>query len=197
MSRYLILLVVSLPLLLGAHVYKKVEPDGSVTYSQHPSPGAEEGQVHPSPKYKSPEVPSPTKDVPASEPPFRYTAFAIVSPRNNEGLRQNVGNVDLKMELNPPLQEAINHRIVVFVDGAPILEDATSTVIQLTNLERGAHTLQASVVDDEGRELIRTAAVTVNLQRRRTPVRGPLPPQKPFKPFKPLPPHSAGTKSAP
>ena len=189
MSRRLLLLFVTVPLLLGARVYQNVEPDGSVSYTDRPSPGAKEVEMLPLPTYQAPAVPSPAEDAAVKEAPFRYTSFAIERPRSEEALRQNVGNVDVEMLLKPPLQESMAHSIVVFVDGMPVLKNETSSRVQLTNIDRGRHTLQASVVDADGKELIRAAPVAFDLQRRRTQTRGPLPPQKPFTPFKPLPPH--------
>ena len=94
-----------------------------------------------------------------------YTGFSITSPTSDQGVRANDGNVTVHLSLQPVLQSG--HTIVLNVDG----EDGESTnsssglMIELNNLSRGQHTVMATVVDEDGKVLIKTETVTFQVLR--------------------------------
>ena len=53
----------------------------------------------------------------------------------------------------------------VYLDGNRMGLDATSTVLQVPEVYRGVHTLQAAIFDDSGREVLRSLAVTFVVQQ--------------------------------
>lgn len=157
-----------LPLLLvcaaaSAEVYKHVSPDGRVTFSDEPSPGAEKIHVAPLQTFDLGPVPKAVeKPKSPKKKKFDYTSLAILSPANGEGIRANDGNVMVKLDVKPALGPG--HSLKVTLDGEPIASGKSMTV-RLKNLPRGGHTLKAIVVDEEGEEVRKSDPVLFFVHR--------------------------------
>lgn len=146
-----------------AEVYKRVNPDGSVEFTDVPA--SEEEQpiaLPPASTYRAPTLAPTQQKATPTVTATRYTALTIVSPANEATLRDNAGNVEVKVSLSPALQSG--HQLVLLVDGSS-QGGVSGNSISLTNLNRGSHQLQAEVRDAEGKSLISSAAVTVYLHR--------------------------------
>jgi Domain of unknown function (DUF4124) len=147
-----------------AAIYKWKLPDGTVVFSDQPNPGAEEVELPklqtytppPSPAFTS-EVATPTQNAPA------YTTLMITTPGNDEAIRENSGKIEINIAVEPPLQ--IGDKILVKMDGQAIGDPSSSQHYILDNVDRGTHTLQATVLDADGNSLIDSEAVTFHLQR--------------------------------
>lgn len=148
-------------------VYKCKAPDGSVTFSDQACPGAEKIEVKASQPVASPGGVGGTSEgkggVPAeASAKASYTQFAIVSPTDDQAVRSNTGEVSISINLDPSLHA--KHAIVVSVNGQPIGK-GSSTTLTLQNLPRGTHTVQAAVVDESGKEIVRSETVTFHVLR--------------------------------
>ncbi len=152
-------------------VYKWVEPDGTVTFTDQSRPGAEKIEIQPPQTVPPPEavrraLKAGSARAEQAAPGIAYTQFAIVSPSDDESVRSNNGDISIALSLEPALHA--DHAIVVSMDGQAIGK-GSSTSLQLQNLPRGTHTVQATVVDAAGAELIRTETVSFHVLRRRLP----------------------------
>lgn len=157
------LLATNLLLPAMAEVYKRVNPDGSVEFTDVPSSKEEQPVTLPPPSTY--QAPAPVMPQPKTAPQVsasKYTALSIVSPANDATLRDNAGNIEVKVSLSPALQAG--HKLVLLVDGSSQGE-TTDNTFALTNLERGSHQLTAEVRDAKGETLISSASVTVFLHR--------------------------------
>ena len=141
-----------------AQAYKWTDADGVVHYSDRPQPGATEVDLG---KYSAPQgnslvrKPLPRRpDKTASDEPgvFRYTSLSIASPAAEETLWNIEAVLNVSVALSPALQSG--HRLRVYFDGTP--QDVSGTSFQLQEVYRGAHNLQAEVVDETGKVLIRS-----------------------------------------
>ncbi len=148
-------------------VYKWVGPDGSVTFSDQARPGAEKIQVKvpdkAAPGGAAGKTPAGAKGAPgqaSAEAP--YTEFAIVTPTDDEAVRSNNGSVGVSMNLAPSLHA--QHAVVVSVNGQKVGK-GSSTSLTLQNLPRGTHTVQAAIVDEAGKEIIRSKTITFHVLR--------------------------------
>lgn len=167
MRRLLFLLFALMCACAQAAVYKKELPDGSVIFSDQPSPDSEEIEVPelqtfpppPQPAFFEPE----TK--PAKETAISYSQVVITTPANEATIRENSGKVEIKVTIEPPLQTQAGHKVLVTLDGKAIGDPATTLQYTLDNVDRGAHTLQASVLDASGTTLMTSATVTFYLKR--------------------------------
>jgi len=149
----------------GAQVYKRTGPDGQVYFSDQPGPDAAEIEVAPAQTISMPPLPEQMRGArQQDEASASYSEFSIVSPDSGEGVRANDGNVTVSLALQPELMAG--HTVVLNVDGEDG-EQVTSggRSIGLSNLSRGLHTVEATVVDAQGNALIQTGPVSFNVLR--------------------------------
>jgi len=158
-----LLIAVVLILVAGvvlAQAYRWVDEDGVVHYSDRPEPGAEEVQL---PEYHS--SPRPTTPAPASRytrreeaaasdanQPFSYQSLTVATPASEQTLWNIEGLLSVSLNLQPALQSG--HQIRVYFDGTPRMVSGTS--FQLEEVYRGQHNLQAEVIDQTGKLMIRS-----------------------------------------
>lgn len=143
-------------------VYKVKNPDGSISYSDQPQDDAEVMQVEPVPTV--PAVPvnfapanAPDEDASTAQ---AYRNFAIVAPGNNEAFHSPEGTVEIRVALEPTLQDG--HMLEYWVDGK-LHQSSQAHALQLTNVDRGTHTIQVKIVDASGVVLEnRSSAFTVH-----------------------------------
>jgi hypothetical protein len=150
---------------VSAEVFRTVEPDGTMLYTDRPTPGAQTIEVPKGPPSgESPHLPSATPDKSPPQPKFKgYEKIEIVSPANDEDIRENTGNVMVSVALTPELQA--KHKLVLFLDGNKVAEKADMSGFQLTNLDRGTHELRISAIDTKGKETARSTSFVFHLMR--------------------------------
>jgi hypothetical protein len=176
MRRILTVLLLGLATGVSAQVYRWVAPDGTVQYSDQPQPGATPVEVAPAQTMPAP-PPTLRRAAPAPKPADSrplYARFAVVSPGEQESVRANDGNVTISLAIEPPLLPG--SRIVVLLDGQPVASPGADLTIPLTNLDRGTHRLEASVLDGGGNVLISAGPVTFHVLRVHLPPPRPQPP---------------------
>ncbi len=137
--------------------YKWTMPDGSVIFSdQRPHPDAEQITLLPTQTFTPPPLSSmqankqPTA---AEQPPPLYTSLTITRPADEQTIRENSGDISVLIALEPALLTQKGHKIIIKLDGETIIT-TTSTQSLLPNVDRGSHTLTATIIDKEGAALI-------------------------------------------
>ena len=137
-------------------VYKSVDEEGNVTFSDQPGANSQALELNPPPAIKNPNRPAyqPPPGKP-ERPAAAYRSLAITSPANDQGLRSNNGDFNISVSLSPPLKPG--HRIIITLDGREIA-NGVSARATVKNADRGAHSLGARVVDAAGRTLISTSS---------------------------------------
>ena len=163
------LLLLSIATGATAAVYKWVQPDGSIIYSDHPPqdnaspanlPPVQEIKIAPPPP-SSPET-TPGNREEQTNNTTSYTNLSITDPTTNSTIRDNGGQVSVKLELEPPLQKGDS--IAIKLDGKE-LGKGKGTTINLSNVARGDHSLQAVVINAQGDTVISSSTVTFHLLR--------------------------------
>ncbi|MCC5858886.1 MAG: DUF4124 domain-containing protein [Ectothiorhodospiraceae bacterium] len=146
--RFLIPLLLAMPLALSAQIYRHVDDDGRVTYSDQPHPDAEEVEL-PSPSvYEAPRRQPAPAPAPDAEPPApAYQNIAIADPPHEGTVRDNEGRVQVRIHIQPELRE--HHELELLLDGEPVA-GGRSLSYELENVYRGAHQLQVRVRDRRG-----------------------------------------------
>ena len=96
------------------------------------------------------------------EPPFSYKTLEIVSPADDEPVRENAGNITIVTNLNPRLQRG--HRVRLMMDGA-VVQEGSQASFDLANVDRGTHTIAVEIVDERGQVLIRSEQSTFHMLR--------------------------------
>ncbi len=141
-----------------AQAYRWVDENGVVHYSDVPREGAEEIQLSEYTRdtgarlYTAPRRPVGNGDAAEEEPPFSYDSIAVSSPGAEETLWNIDGVLNVSLAISPGLQAG--HRVRVYFDGQPRFVSGTS--FQIEEVWRGVHNIQAEVIDETGKLMIRT-----------------------------------------
>ena len=152
--------------LAHAEVYKTINEKGEVVYSDTPSTGSEKLRLQPLPTYKPPPIPARKQAGKAAAVSSIYEEFSFLKPQNDATVRNNLGIVQVELQLKPSLDFRSDHRIQYYLDSkrhGPLVD---KTAVTLSNIDRGSHTLSASIFDGDGQELISTGTITINIKRQ-------------------------------
>ncbi|MEN8167166.1 MAG: DUF4124 domain-containing protein [Pseudomonadota bacterium] len=166
--RILILLLV-LPLALpcsAKDVYKSTSDDGVVIYSDTYKEGAERIRVQggkPGRPAKAETATNNRSNTTDSATAVGYETFEIAQPANEETIRSNEGTVTVGLNLTPALSSG--HLIQIYLNGTKLGSDLTTTQFTLNELNRGTHSLQAKVVDVEGKPQISSETINFHLRK--------------------------------
>lgn len=166
MKLYSLLLIVLFCTTASAEVFKRIGPDGEVYFSDRAGSDAAPVDVTPAQTVSLPAVPEQTDAAPQpNDTAPSYTEFAIVSPTDDEGVRANDGNVPVSLSLRPELMPG--HTITLKIDGedGKQVHAGEGLTIELSNLSRGRHTVEARVVNETGDTLIQSGLVGFNVLR--------------------------------
>lgn len=181
-KQLLVLVLIATPTAVAhAQVYKIIDEDGNVSYTNVPPEYREDATVvegipetydteEASPAPKLPDPPIEKADTSDKE----YEKIAIVSPTNDGTLRANNGNIVLQASLVPPLR--LGHTMRFYLDNQPVGK-ASRTELALTNVERGTHSLWVTVLGRNEEVLKRSESLIFHVQRTSAlgPTRKPAP----------------------
>lgn len=170
--KYLLLLLALLSTSLIAGVYKYIDEEGNVVFTD--APPAEQQieevelpELQTSKKYR----PSGAASVPGAtgsnkngrrsgaDARFSFT----LTPADGEAIRANGGEITASVSIVPAPEIPIT--VNFYVDGALVAE-SSSTSAQISGLDRGSHTIEAELIaSDTGMILGRTTPSTVIIMR--------------------------------
>ncbi len=158
----------------SAQIYKWVDENGIVHYSDQPAPGAERVDLpgRPSSARSTP----PARPAPAAAPaastastantraaaPFSYTSLSVSSPAAEETLWNIGGTLTVNLSLQPSLRSG--DRVRLYFDGEPT-ETQLTLGFQIEEVWRGGHNLQAEVIDANGKVMIRSEPMRFFVQQ--------------------------------
>lgn len=161
----LLVLILLVSPLIHATVYKWVDQDGKVHFSDQPVKNAEvvefnkntENQVKlPPPQSQSERNLSPAADK------INYS-MRITSPTEEETIRSNEGHIAIALQIEPEL--APSHLLVLFMDGKQQGEAQQSGLFQVSNVDRGEHTFVIKALAQDGKLLASTLPRKIFLHR--------------------------------
>ena len=142
----------------SADVWRWVDDDGVVHFSDTPREGAERVDVSDSARTTGARVfrdsgPASGDDPAATEEAaFSYDSFSITSPGAEETLWNIEGTLNVSLSLSPGLQPG--HQVRVYFNGEPQMVFGTS--FSIDEVYRGVHNIQAEVIDATGKLMIRS-----------------------------------------
>lgn len=175
--RTLILLAVLVAATAAAtEVYRWVDADGQVHYSDQWQPGAERVLLQESSGYNPPSLTTPST---TAEPPVAaqssYQVLEVASPAQEEVLWNIESQLPVSLQLDPALRPG--HELRLFLDGQQQEIPTESMAVTLSGVHRGVHTLRAEVVSEEGEVLITSPTRTFVV--RQTSILNPAHPMAP------------------
>ncbi|NMH67168.1 DUF4124 domain-containing protein [Shewanella salipaludis] len=140
--------------LAQATVYKWVDKDGKVHYSDEPKANAQVLELKENTQ-NAIALPSPAPDAgrrsATAMPDEIHYQLNIASPAEEATIRNNNGDFELRVEVTPEL--AGQHLLALFMDGKLQGEPQRQSLFSLKNIDRGAHSLQVRVVTQNGKVL--------------------------------------------
>ncbi len=143
----------------NAALYKGVDAEGNVIYSDKPFTDAEKFTPPPISVMDAQKAKTEKKAEKEKPKDFKYMAFDIISPEEKATIRNT--DVSVSLSLKPELNTEKNHSIWMLVDGKPVVKNTQSFSLQLGRLNRGMHKLQAQVRDEKGKIIVRTRTTVI------------------------------------
>lgn len=173
MNLVFIFVVLILSFTVNAELYKSVDADGNVTYSDRPeaavSSGTEEvTEISVPPVNTADAVDTSVLNEPVSSSLKNKAvvdSIKIVSPQNDEAIRQNAGNVSITVATESGFKNGI---VAIYLDGNEVSR-GPATSVALQNVDRGTHVITADLISPTGKVLSSAAPVTFHLLRYRIP----------------------------
>ena len=152
---------------LMAQVYKVVDKDGNVTFTdQPPGDGSKPIKLAPISVIEAPvyeKAPKLTDEEEAAKEPSLsylrkiYRDFAIISPTQEESVWKPDGPIAVAWSVRTALQPGM--KVALFLDGTKHVT-TEQPMIPLSGLDRGEHTVKAELIDSKNRVVATAETVT-------------------------------------
>lgn len=165
------LLVTSLLLCLAlpasAQIYQYKDANGNTVYTNQPPQGqaVESVELPPTNSIEMQAPESPQSSTPNQLSGPIYNRLVLTDLPSEEALRANNGSFAVRVEIEPKLAQG--HRLRLLLDGQPHGPASQSTQLQVSNADRGEHSLAVEVLSGD-QSIQQSAAVTFTVQRVNT-----------------------------
>jgi len=149
-----------------SQIYKQVDEDGTVTYTDTPSdPEDEKINLTTGNTVKPFSAPARSASAPDKKVSTRYKTVTITSPNNDQSYHNLPPEeaITISIATTPTLQT--NDKIKLTVNGSRHGELSTSGAFSLKALDRGTYTLIASVISKNGKALISSQPISIHVHR--------------------------------
>ncbi len=161
--KHILIALLFLPVLALAQVYKHVDENGNVTFTDKPPEGSQKIEIRPT----NTSAPPPVIAYPAQEATVEVAAvkysLEITSPNNDTIIPRGPGNFSVSASITPSLQGG--HKLQLLLDGVPEGEPQSHSSWALTNVFRGSHLLEVKLLNEKGKEMAKSGPVTVYVFR--------------------------------
>lgn len=157
MNRLILSALACSTLTVQAEVYKHIDADGNVTFTDQPDKGSETVDIPPTNTLPAVSPQTPRNKASAAS---GYSSVSILQPQHDEAIVARDGNLTVDIATAPPLKRG--HGVEVLVDG----QTASSGIAgahPLSDLGRGSHSIEAIITDSNGDILASSGAITVHI----------------------------------
>jgi Domain of unknown function (DUF4124) len=157
------LLLLAAPLAFAGTIYKWVDENGVIHYSDQPHPNAQKVQIEALQTYKPPAVDlaPPVQSgpiVPPLQRPQAYTGCVIVQPQADSEFA-NIDSLNIAVQTDPVLRPG--DHVFLTLDGEALNGGAgVAGSFTLSPVDRGTHTLQAVVRGADGAVRCQAPSIT-------------------------------------
>lgn len=163
----LMIILMAVSLVSYAAVYKWVDKDGVVHYSDEPVNNSEVVQ------FKSntqnlvapvfPQNTSISNDSQKDSTPLTQYTIGIQSPQEEDTIRDNNGDITIMANISPDLNSG--DLLVILMDGKVMGTAQTTPIFSLKNIPRGEHTFMIKAIAQNGRQLASSSPRKIYLHR--------------------------------
>lgn len=156
-------LMLLLPAAMAADIYKRVDANGNVQFSDRPFPGAEKIEVEAAQTYSAPTRPAVRSNPSGAPEEFKYERCAIIAPANDQ-VFLNESSASIAWQLVPSLRPG---DVVQLIYDGGVMSGVSPGAMAFTiaPVFRGTHTVAVSVQDREGKVLCRSPEVTFHVRQ--------------------------------
>lgn len=167
----LIFIVIASAAMAETTLYRWVDDQGRVHYSDRPRADAQQVQIGEPMTYTERRPQAPPARTPDTQRSFEpadsfagYNSVGVNSPTHDEVLWNIGGTLRVNLSVQPQLQQG--HSIRVNFNGGQVADwPAGSTSHTLKNVFRGTHTLAVSIVDSNGDEIAVSEPVSFHVKQ--------------------------------
>ena len=154
--------------LANAQIYKSVDANGVVTFSDMPPKGQEETveKIQPPSQINSMQaIAIPSREVPGNSPEevTEETTLSIVSPSDNATVPMGAGIFDVQIDTSPELAD--DETFELYLDNEKVGEAQVEREWTLSYVIRGPHRIQAKRLAEDGTVLAVSEPITVFVLR--------------------------------
>jgi hypothetical protein len=157
-------LLCTLALPAAAQIYKYTDSNGNTVFTNQPPEGkaAESIQLQPTNTVERQETSTaePPRQPAAKQPVYRR--LALINLPSEEALRANNGTFTVDVDIEPRLRPG--HTLRLLLDDRPHGEPSTVPRLQVTNADRGDHSLAVEVLNGD-RHILQSEPRTFTVQR--------------------------------
>ncbi|MDX1817293.1 MAG: DUF4124 domain-containing protein [Marinobacter sp.] len=160
------MLLVTLTTPALGEVYRHVDAQGNVTFSDEPMDGGEAIKVKPVttvtlPKPQTVEETDKLREEVKREGAL-YDSVSITSPQDGQAFNSGSGDVRFEVTSNPELQSG--HKYEVTLDGQPVGQSTSSSIV-VNNVYRGTHEARVYIIDDKGVQVKAGSPISFTVHR--------------------------------
>ena len=156
------IVLLSIPVTAGqAKVYVWRDENGVLVFSDSPRPGAEEVKVT-NENSVLPSVDTSVLDIKPQVIEDKYEVV-ITQPEENATIRDNSGSVYVAGGIRPIFKRGF--RVQLYLDGQTHNDPQTHSMFALRNIDRGEHQIKMELIDDKGKVIASSKAITFYMHR--------------------------------
>ena len=165
MNRLLLVLLLAIPMTVGAQIYKSVDENGNTVYSDTPpTDGSSSEKIQPGAINSAPPPPQVHRPQAVVEKKEVELSVEIVSPAQDATIAIGyVGNFSVSAEVTPSMPAGASAQLLM--DGEAVGTPMSPTSWALTNTFRGTHSLTVAITDGQGKKLAVSPPLTVHVMR--------------------------------
>lgn len=155
--RLFLIVIITLPIVGHAEIYKSLDKDGRTIYTDKPVPHSEKIKIAEPNTIESVAVPTIDEQKPVSKP-FEYEQLTIINPTDNDIMPNGLVPFDVSINVAPKLQP--EHQLQLLIDGI-LHSSSPKNTFRVNSLSRGQHTLQALILDSSGNQLTQSHVIRI------------------------------------
>lgn len=167
-----IILFAALQTSVHADLFKWVDENGEVIYSDQPPPVSENQEKFLLDEGKLPAlISTPAQKVPLSpqttkknEEENQIQSVNITFPEHDTAVRSNAGTLNIQLAVNPPLDSNSRESLILLMDGVEVYR-GKSNQVTLYEVDRGTHLLEAKMLSANGQIISSSEVISFTLQR--------------------------------
>jgi hypothetical protein len=164
LTTLILIVLLSLPVeAYQAKVYVWRDENGVLVFSDSPRPGAEEVKV----EEKNDVLPSVDTSILDITPQVIEDKYEVVvtQPEQNATIRDNSGSVFVSGGIKPIFKRGF--KVQLILDGKVYEKPQTHSMFALRNIDRGEHQIKLELLNEKGKVIASSEAVTFYMHRAR------------------------------